>query len=346
MDRSEDGKNNSVDVSITNPTNINTNLTNPTLALDLIPYNYSLLSKGQGFINLGATCYFNSLLQCLLSCTSIYEVLLKYGDRPHIKQNPLAQHLLSLYESAKNGEPIHEKCVPIWKYILSIAMRKNDKVKLGLGHQDSYEGLMIFMDALDTIPEVKRLFMHKHQIQDMCPICKKCTIDKEQPNVVFEVQSNLKTEQHEMFKNVDEFYNTSMPLNEFLRKQNSSLDADHLCEFCKTRCRKFRSIYLVMAPEILAIAIKRYNTLDTVMPFSAKLEFKAFGKTKKIIYELIAQSEWTGSTRNSGHYWAICKRSDGWKILNDSSCSDGNSGPTQHSYLIFYHFVRTEDIVE
>ena len=36
--------------------------------MDLIKYDQSLVGKGQGFINLGATCYFNSLLQCLLSC--------------------------------------------------------------------------------------------------------------------------------------------------------------------------------------------------------------------------------------------------------------------------------------
>ena len=46
-----------------------------------------------GFPNMGNTCYFNSITQCLLSCTSLRRVLANTRER-----NALAEALHQLYE--------------------------------------------------------------------------------------------------------------------------------------------------------------------------------------------------------------------------------------------------------
>ena len=38
-------------------------------------YNEDFVPKGQGLPNQGNTCYLNSIMQCLLSCSSIFETL-------------------------------------------------------------------------------------------------------------------------------------------------------------------------------------------------------------------------------------------------------------------------------
>ena len=55
--------------------------------MDLLPYNISLISKGKGFINgTGSSCYYNSLLQGLLSCSSMYPYIREYnGNDKFIK---------------------------------------------------------------------------------------------------------------------------------------------------------------------------------------------------------------------------------------------------------------------
>ena len=64
---------------------------------DLQLYDERYAIKPNGFINTGANCYLNSILQCLLSCTSIYKTLLLVKDTATVKTNEMAQLLINLY---------------------------------------------------------------------------------------------------------------------------------------------------------------------------------------------------------------------------------------------------------
>jgi ubiquitin C-terminal hydrolase len=313
---------------------------------DLLPYNLKFVPKGNGFVNLGATCYFNSILQCLMSCSSIFETLKANEDKDHIKNHPLARNLMALHRASMMGQDVSRACIPVWRDIMGIAQARNDKVKINMGQQDAHEGLMMFLDIVDTIPEIKRLFEHRHRTQVLCDKCKKWVVDRKETNLTFDVQPDLKTEQHIKFYAIDEHYNTTMSLNNFLRKQNGFIDENYICpnESCKQRGHKFKTTTLTMSPEILPVLIKKYSRVKTVTPFPGTLEFVLIGGKQKLIYRLVAQSEHSGSM-TGGHYWAIGLRSDGWKNLNDSSVNPGIPGPTSNSYVLFYHYVATVDVV-
>jgi hypothetical protein len=175
-------------------------------------------------------------------------------------------------------------------------------------------------------------------------VCKKFSIDRKETNLVFEAQQDLKTEQLAKFKDVDEFYNTSMPLNMFLLKQNGYVDGNHLCEFCKQKCEKFKTTTLTMIPEILPVVFKKYS-YKSETPFPAKLEFVSKGSTTKLVYRLVSQSEHSG-TMVGGHYWAVSYRKNGWQTLNDSTVSPGRAGPTINTYMIFYHYAGEEALTD
>lgn len=310
---------------------------------DLLPYNVEYVTKGKGFINLGATCYFNSILQCLMSCPSIFETLIQNKEVPHIRDNPLAKKLINLYNAASSNQDINRSGIPVWQDILKISQKRNDNIKIDMGQQDAHEGLMMLLDVLDTLPEIKRLFEHRHRTRILCDVCKKWVVDKYETNLTFEVQPDLKTEQHIKFHAIDEYYNKQIPLNDFLRKQNGFVDKDYICpnEDCKTRGQKFKTTTLTMIPEILPILIKKYEQ-KIITPFPENLEFTINQGKQKLIYGLVAQSEHSGS-RHGGHYWAIALRSDGWKNINDTSVSDSRPGPTPNSYVLFYHYMKTVD---
>ena len=48
-------------------------------------YNEKYEFNPNGFVNLGATCYFNSLVQGLMSCTQLTETILEMDDRKSFK---------------------------------------------------------------------------------------------------------------------------------------------------------------------------------------------------------------------------------------------------------------------
>jgi ubiquitin C-terminal hydrolase len=316
--------------------------------MDLTPYNSIYTIKPNGFPNFGNSCFFNSLLQCLLSCTSIFEVLIHNRNKDHIKNNVLAQNLIELYEANIAGDPLDDKCRAVWRSVINISKSRKDSIKIVPGMQhDAQEGLMLFLDVIDTIPELKRLFMHRHRIEVTCNECKKKVVDKAEDNMVFEVQPDLKMPQLEKFKNLDKYYNLSMPLNRFLRKQNGFIEGFR-CTECKSTLPKFKTTTLTMIPEILAVTVKKYYE-KVLTPFPGKLEFISKGRKKKFKYTLVAQSEHSGSMFG-GHYWAIGLRKNDnkleWKSLNDSNVSDGVPGPTPNTYLLFYHFTDIVDVTD
>jgi hypothetical protein len=260
----------------------------------------------------------------------------------------LAQNLIELYEANIAGDPLDDKCRAVWRSVINISKSRKDSIKIVPGMQhDAQEGLMLFLDVIDTIPELKRLFMHRHRIEVTCNECKKKVVDKAEDNMVFEVQPDLKMPQLEKFKNLDKYYNLSMPLNRFLRKQNGFIEGFR-CTECKSTLPKFKTTTLTMIPEILAVTVKKYYE-KVLTPFPGKLEFISKGRKKKFKYTLVAQSEHSGSMFG-GHYWAIGLRKNDnkleWKSLNDSNVSDGVPGTTPNTYLLFYHFTDIVDVTD
>lgn len=316
---------------------------------DLLPYNNHFTVLANGMSNMGNSCYFNSILQCLLSCTSIFEVLKKNINNTNIKNNTLAKYLIILHNISCNNDNNDKICFLIWREIIQISQKRKDKIQMSLGgQQDAHEGLLMFLDAIDTIPCIKRLFEHRHLHRIFCNKCNQWVMNKYETNLIFEIQPDLKTEQDEMYKNIDDNFNKSIELNKFLMNQNGFIDDDYICpnSDCKKKGKKYKTTTLAMIPEILPIVIKKYKEKILTL-FPIKLEFTSEKLKKKFIYKLCAQSEHSGNMLG-GHYWAICLRKENdnliWKMLNDNSVSDCNPGPTIHTYILFYCYTHDEDI--
>lgn len=313
--------------------------------MDLTPYNPKYTIKSNGFINMGNTCYINSLLQALISCTSIFEVLDRIKDKPHVLKNPIALYLLDLFHSSKKGESINRKCINIWKTIIEVSNKRKDNNMMQLGQQeDAHEGLMIMLDIFDTIPEIAILFQHRYCKQIYCDVCKKIVVDKKEINSVLEADPNLKIDQIEKFKNLDSNYNKQMSLNQFILKQNSYVDENFICPNlqCKSKGFKFMSTYLTMVPEILPIVLKKYNR-KIVTPFPEKLYFDKKNSNERLVYMLVACIDHIGN-RNGGHYYSFGLREDGWKLLNDMNVLDNKPEHSANNYVLIYHYSTTEKI--
>jgi ubiquitin C-terminal hydrolase len=350
------------------------------MSSSLIPYNKSSALPPFGFNNLGATCYFNAVLQSLLSCTSFIDELLQKNNRNIYNKNPVAKLIIELIETAiyyedlqtlKKFDKFTESVDDVSQKIINkfteslddpsiIATIVDTKAKLNnyspqiwhqmvnnlchvkkipvqsfmQGQQCAGEGYNYLLESMEELNIIQNLFIHRYKSLIHCFTCDKWVSNVDCIYNIFDVEPNLQSEQIEQFRH---YHIQTANMNEFLSKQTGYVDKDYICPECKGSGEKYRMTVLVMVPEILVVMSKKYTVdqkLDVYTEFPEQMVFK--GNNNNMIYDAVAQIEHSGG-KNGGHYWAICKRKNGWFNINDVTVTPSTFQPTKNTYIVFYH---------
>lgn len=303
--------------------------------MNLIKYREDSALIPFGLDNMGATCYFNAMLQSLLSCTSFVDELLRNKEKYIL--NPVLQKLIELIELSKaDSLEISKYSIIIWKKMISFLCKKNNITRNDFmaGQQCAREGFHCLIDAMEKYNNIQNLFFHRYKNMIRCSDCNKWVSQVENMNNLFTVQPDLKPEQIEKF----ERYNTEeVEMSKFLANQTGYVESFE-CPSCKSNNEKYNVNCLVMVPEILVVLSKKYKAgqkLDVYTNFPKILVFNGKNKTK-LVYNAVSQIEHSGGL-NGGHYWAISKRAGGWYNLNDTHVSSADFRPTTDTYIVFYH---------
>jgi len=320
----------------------------------LIHYNSNLSFYQIGFCNLGSTCYFNAVCQSMLSCTSFIDIILKTNyakiDNPVTKLFiELAKTNIDLTQKMDSAESsvisdineiknkINKYSSQIWEQMINKLCKKKEipTHMFMQGQQCAAEGFQYLLESMDEFHEIENLFIHRYKSLIYCHKCNKCISDVECSYSLFEVESDLQSAQIDKFQKL---HIKSTNMNDYLSRQSSYVEG-FTCAKCKSTDEKYRMNVLVMAPEILVVLSKKYNKknkLDIYTEFPDKMEFKGTRCIMK--YEAVAQIEHVGG-RHGGHYWAICRRKNGWFEMNDMSVTSSKFQPTKNTYIVFYHLV-------
>lgn len=317
---------------------------------DLIKYNINYIPQtGSGFLNLGATCYFNSLIQAMLSCSSLNETLLGTEDASANRINPI--HALKYTSKMMlNGKHVSTGAAQIWQ-----ALRQAG-CQLDSSQQCAGEAFVLLLDILDKADnvDISRLFTHRIKTRIFCYDCKQWKCVGKGINTIYNIEANW-CKDNIFDENTMSDATTTALLSDnscapgtspdmaaYLLNSATRIDAGYKCESCNSTNPKLRSDILTMVPEILVIRAKKYNNklekLSGTTNFEKELIF-CQGTDHELKYEAIAQIEHSGNL-SGGHYWAICKRRDGWWNLNDNSASkEAGFAPTSNTYIVFYHVI-------
>jgi ubiquitin C-terminal hydrolase len=277
---------------------------------------YLLPQNTNGFQNSGVICWFNSMLQTILTCTSVSKVF--YENKNDIQtRNKLCQEFWNLIQ-----EPSPEKSQTVLRAFMMQLHTKGHNVRemFGRGQEDANEGLLKFIDALEA-PEIEYLFEHTYSSYIYCKECKfRKTITEKDVNICVEFDPSIK-----------------MVTTQNVLNQTSEIK-DYKCDRCQETNTSVMLKRLYATPEILILIFKKYVG-KTMVECPPEFQIPSMDPTKPYTYKLIGVNEHSGG-QGGGHYWAVAKRRDGYYRLNDMSAtkiSDTGMSATPETYMAWYH---------
>ena len=261
--------------------------------MNLVTYNRQSALPAFGFINTGVTCYFNSVLQSLLSCTSFIEELMTNKNLPTYQQNPVSKYTIEMielgnilklgndemseYDKSQILNKLAHLSPQIWKSMVRVISHTsgNPIENILQGQQCAREGFHLFMDSLDEFGNLQDLVIHRYKSLIHCFDCNSWVSDVDNIYSIFEVDPDLKTTQLDKFKHYEEKSDV-VDMNKFLTKQTGYIDKDYRCPKCQQKSEKYNMNCLVMVPEILVVLSKKYvlgQKLDTYTEFPKDMVF-------------------------------------------------------------------------
>ena len=334
------------------------------------------MTKGLcGILNLGNTCYFSSILQCLFATLKMSDYFLSAKYRDDFNEKKRGGEYFVMYSYVILLNNIFEENQLIKPKSLIENIGKFHKKYLGSQQQDSHEFLLNIMEILHNSVSYEIEVEIKGEIKSNSDHLMKKYLENwskfYEKNYSFLVEifngslvNNISCSNCEYRDEIFEPYNNlSISLSE---TSSSTLEncldnyfGEHLQEINSWTCEKckgkgcVKSVDLWTIPDYFIINLKRFkiiqdnklskNTNNVVFPLKNLDLTKYISKEKddlnKYIYDCYAINYHSG-TIDSGHYFSAVKNLDGfWYNANDGDISrynDTSQLVNNDAYIMFY----------
>jgi ubiquitin C-terminal hydrolase len=291
-----------------------------------------------GLINTGSTCYFNSLVQALVSCPSFIVTVI--NNRDILSETSIGQRLFALCESISTKSSGIESHAAMLQATLAACAEKRDvNPSFGHGQESASEAFYYLMECLvkqdmrpDTSGErtpIDSIFTYGTRNYVLCGQCKKVAIETRDRGIIFSLFyfDYLK----ETPTNAD-FFVKALKTQASLEKAG-----DFKCPHCG---EKGTSLHVAQLTMLSDIAIFSFNIYRSRQKHFTPSFFTIEGTADNMLYYIkVAQILHFGSL-GGGHYICHCIRSNGVYQISDQSISRIHGlEDSENVYLVIYHYL-------
>jgi len=279
------------------------------------------MDSAHGFVNIGANCWLNSLLQALLSCPSFVETLV--ATRP---KSELAKTLVEMIEAPLEARP---NFAPKVLAAFQAQAQRYGKSLDVYSQEGCQNGFTVLMELLGST-EVNNLAINKWYGTVTCP---ECAYVSRNESHEFSIQTT------KSFCEPMVMGEPARSFNEWLKVHTSTID-EWTCERCRVKTRSVIRLEQIATLRDIIVVMITDRSAET---YPETMEFPSI-KGNPICYRLIAGISHQGSMNpvtyaSAGHYMCYGYRNSRCYLFNDTSVSSVGGIPTPRCNVLIYHRV-------
>ena len=336
------------------------------------------ICKPKGLVNLGLTCYMNSLLQCFFYINKLREYFISNRSTFN-EDNSLCKELSNIMYELKYGNedsinPDELKNVIAKNNILFSESKANDAKDLFFTLIDN------LLTELNDNNSRESFSSNKIDYSNRKEIFKETEKEIDQKNIINQIflafyytrytcqEKNkfiyyFQTECFILFnlESIKKFYNTSkenyiltldLCFQYYIRGKNNS---SFYCSLCEMKHTDYSEDKIYKPPEILTIILDRGKgkKFREKVEFGKEIDLKEYidnddNKNENYIYKLICICTHSGDSSSSGHYTACCLNDNGkYYYFSDTYVKEITNEKDIYEnepYLLFYKKIENNSI--
>lgn len=270
-----------------------------------------------GFINIGAICWFNSMLQLILSSKYIIKSIL---DNEEEQNNLLKEFQNFLKNYISNNLSQNDSIKLLRIFLLEVKEKHPSSVLNSLVEQSASEGMTFFLDMLNS-KYLNKILTHVTEESIICKQTKEVISSKKNINNQF------------MLFNTKDLIKRGLP--DTLLCSQDNLEEDFVPEnHIKNDAKQYKRVYILKyIPEVIIISLNKYiQKNNVVLPDSFKISHL---NGSDMVYIKKAEVDHLGSL-GGGHYISRALREDKIYLFNDSSYSESELKTNRNTYITLY----------
>ena len=298
------------------------------------PLSHRSRTNFAGLENLGQTCFFNSIIQCLFHCP-LFRKAIKNVPQPVLSVAVLRELRLLFTQMDKKNSLGYLKTLRCFSAAANIPECKEADMNKNTPEDAGEFFLRLIQHFRVKFKRLADTFEGDLRSKLTCQRCFQTYI-KTEPFGLLPLSFPESNNEHE-FPNRYDVYDF---LNEFLKPE---IISGYDCAHCPAQNPTEKTLDILSTPKVLVLQLKRFQGLQKIedyvrFPAMLRLNYAGMGDEQKQLYRLTGVVCHKGRSIANGHYVAYVLAEEKWLKADDSTVQEVQyeTVKRKEAYLLFY----------